>query len=325
MLTVLMATRNGAGWIGKSLDSLCALAPPTGGWRLIIVNNGSTDETGQILARYAERLPLCIVHSTRPGKNAALNLGLAHAEGELIAFTDDDVIVDPQWLVHLAGAAAAEPEYAIFGGAIRPEWPHEPAPWILDLVPLGLTYSLTPALQRGACTPSAVWGPNMAVRARVFRAGPRFDESIGPDDSSGYAMGSETSFTRRLAVRGERCFHVPEALVGHIIRPTQMTRDFALRRAYRGGRGKGLLAQELEPTLDVAGVPRYFLRQAAQAAAGYGAARLRRDPAAAFKAAWQWHYAVGCIQGARAVAVTAAASRAPMPRDAPIQSAQALA
>ncbi len=308
MLTVLIATRNGAEWVERSLESLCALVEPAGGWKLLIVNNDSSDATGEVVGRFAHRLPLQVLRSARPGKNAALNLALAHVEGELVAFTDDDVVVDPYWLVRLADAAAVEPAYAVFGGAIRPEWPREPESWMLDLVPLGLAYSLTPPLRRGQCTPDAVWGPNMAIRAQVFRSGLRFDEAIGPDGSADYAMGSETSFTRRLAVRGERCFHVPDAVVGHIIRPTQMNREFVLRRAYRGGRGKGLLAQELEPTVAVAGVPRYFVREAGRAAAEYAAAWLRRDREGGFKAAWQWNFALGCIHGARTASLSDAGS-----------------
>lgn len=313
MVTVLMATHNGAAWIERSLMSMTAVVPPPQGWKLIVVNNGSTDGTAAILHRFAERLPLQVLHRARPGKNAALNLGLKHIEGDLVAFADDDVLVDPHWLVQLTAAAHAEPGYAAFGGCIRPEWPRPPEQWILDWVPLGPAFVLTPPARRGPCPPESVWGPNMAVPAEVFRSGFQFDESIGPDGSTRYAMGSETSLTRRLAAAGQRCFHVPEAVVTHLIRPGQMTREWIVRRAFRAGRGKGVLAQEIEPSRALAGVPRYFLRQAAEAALRFAAAKLRSDARGAFRAAWEWNYALGCISGARAAWLSAAA---PAPRPA---------
>lgn len=319
MATVLVATHNGADRIGHSLTSFTTLKPPPDGWKLVVVDNGSTDATASVLASFVHRLPLQVLHRSQPGKNAALNLGLDHLEGELVAFTDDDVLVDPDWLVHLTGAAAAEPDYTVFGGRIRPEWPEPPDQWILDWVPLGPVFTATPPMDRGGCTPFAIWGPNMAIRREVFRSGLRFDEAIGPDGSARYAMGSETSLTRRLAAKGHRCFHVPEAVVGHLVRSWQMTRASILQRAYRSGRGKGMVAQELEPTVAVADVPRYFFREAAEAALRFGSARLRGDARNAFRAAWEWNHALGCISGARAAAVSAAGSRArPGYGDAPI-------
>jgi hypothetical protein len=98
-----------------------------------------------------------------------------------------------------------------------------------------------------------------------------------------------------------------------------MTRASILQRAYRSGRGKGMVAQELEPTVAVADVPRYFFREAAEAALRFGSARLRGDARNAFRAAWEWNHALGCISGARAAAVSAAGSRArPGYGDAPI-------
>lgn len=318
MITVVVATHNGADRIGHSLASFTALAAPIGGWRLVVVDNGSTDGTASVLEGFLDRLPLQILRRSQPGKNAALNRGLEHVEGELVVFTDDDVIADPDWLVQLTAAAAAEPDYTVFGGSIRPEWPQPPEQWILDWVPLGPVFTATPPMDRGPCTPYAIWGPNMAIRREVFRAGLRFDEAIGPDGTARYAMGSETSLTRRLAAKGHRCFHVPEAVVGHLVRSWQMTRTSILQRAYRGGRGKGLLAQELDPTVTIADVPRYFFREAAQAALRFGSARLRGDERGAFRAAWEWNHALGCISGARAASVSAAGSHArPVHGDAP--------
>ena len=75
----------------------------------------------------------------------------------------------------------------------------EPPEWLLSEVPLGPVYAVTnPAWTEGPIQAYSVWGPNMAVRQSVFSAGHRFDERIGPDGTTTYAMGSETEFTMRL-------------------------------------------------------------------------------------------------------------------------------
>src|ERR1700740_1350299 len=98
MLTVLAATRNRASSLGPVLTAFAALRPPSGGWRLVIVDNGSTDATQDVLAAFADRLPLVVLHCARPGMNAALNVGVGAMIGDLLVKTDDDVLPDPGWL-----------------------------------------------------------------------------------------------------------------------------------------------------------------------------------------------------------------------------------
>jgi hypothetical protein len=104
----------------------------------------------------------------------------------------------------------------------------------------------------------------MAIRTALFQAGHRFDETIGPDGSDDYPMGSETSFTRHLTHHGHRAWYVASARVQHVIRPYQLERRWILRRARRFGRGEcrthaalGQLARV--PTLF--GYPRWAVRR----------------------------------------------------------------
>jgi glycosyltransferase involved in cell wall biosynthesis len=238
VLTVVFATRDRADALPRVLDAFAALLPPPGGWRLVVVDNGSADGTARVLEANAARLPLVAEHEPVPGKNRALNRGLGRIEGGLAVLTDDDVLPDRDWLVRMARAAADHPGATMLAGAIRPEWPG-PLPSWLDPARLdfGVLYSEL-SLPAGPCGPDHVWGPNMAVRADVFRAGVRFAEDVGPDASrSAYAMGSETELVRRLAAAGHAARFVPEAAVRHIVRPEQVTVEWVLERAYRYGLG----------------------------------------------------------------------------------------
>jgi L-malate glycosyltransferase len=233
-MTVLFSTLNGAHTLPRMLDTLQRLESPTGGWKVIAVDNGSDDNSLQILKERAVQLPVTALSEPRRGKNIALNAGLAHVEGEIVALTDDDVILPPDWLIAIESVAAQQVGYDIFGGAIYPVWEQPPPDWVLRCVPKKM-YSCTD-FPKGPIHPLGVWGPSMAVRSSVFREH-RFAENIGPNGSALYAKGSETEFAMRAARTGHRCWHFHASPVGHIIRPDQLRPEWLLRRAYNDARG----------------------------------------------------------------------------------------
>jgi glycosyltransferase involved in cell wall biosynthesis len=253
-ITVLFATLNGEHTLPRMLDTLQRLEPPTGGWNVIAVDNGSDDNSLQILKERAAKLPMMVLSEPRRGKNVALNAGLAHIESEMVALTDDDVILPPDWLITIESVAAEQVDYDIFGGAINPVWEQTPPDWVLRCVPKRM-YSCTDFPQ-GPIHPLQVWGPSMAVRSSVFR-NHRFAEHIGPDGSTLYAKGSETEFTIRAARSGHRCWHFHGSPVGHIIRPHQLSPEWLLQRAYNDARGiRRLTRMDNErPLLHVFGYP----------------------------------------------------------------------
>jgi glycosyltransferase involved in cell wall biosynthesis/GT2 family glycosyltransferase len=291
-----MATYNGAPTLPRVLAAYAALAAPDDGWRLVIVDNGSTDDSRDIILAHARRLPLSYLHEARRGKNVALNRGLAEvladAATDLLVFTDDDAMPAPNWLRCLSARAAAHPAYAVFGGAIVADWAAPPPDWVLAHVPLGLTYGLTaPDLADGPVFPGLVWGANMAVRRAVFDAGFRFDESLGPNGGE-YAMGGETSFTRRVAAAGFRSWFCRDAVVAHHIRAHQLQAPFLLQRARRFGRGQ----YRQEPPGAVPewlGVPRWMFRRWLQEALGAALAWARGDAIAVFRHRWELAYLQG--------------------------------
>ena len=95
MLTVFLATRNGSRTLPGVLESFTRLRVPPSGWKLVVVDNGSTDQTCEIVASFRASLPVTYVFEGRMGKNVALNTGLTHLEGDLAVFTDDDVFPNP--------------------------------------------------------------------------------------------------------------------------------------------------------------------------------------------------------------------------------------
>ncbi len=315
MLTALIATYDGAKTLPKALNACCQLQRPVGGWKLVIVDNGSTDATKEIIHSFVDRLPLTYVFESSRGKNAALNTGLADVEGDLVVLTDDDTLPRPDWLVEMRRAADSHRSFSMFGGTVLPQWEMPPEPWILAWVPLDTVFSITdPPWEEGPIRPQFVFGTNMAIRKEIFEAGYRFNVEIGPRGHS-YAMGSETELTLRLAKAGFKAWHCKQAVVEHIIRKFQMNRAWILGRALRFGRGvyRFEIQYEIANCKKHLGIPRYLIKEIAQQGLHVGRAKLRGDAAQLFQERWKFNCLLGQAIEARLIHRELPSSRAVTP------------
>jgi glucosyl-dolichyl phosphate glucuronosyltransferase len=244
-LTVLFSTRNGEQVLPRTLEAYCQIHQPSHRWKVVVVDNGSTDSTSAILESFRGRLPLEILKQPIPGQNRARNCGLKALEGQLAILTDDDAIPDPSFLTAWSKYLDKCFDYELFGGSIDPLFDAPPPEWMLrSRSQLGMLFAVR-NLPEGPIAPNDVYGPNMAVRASVFVAGHRFDENFGPDGTDPrYPMGAETEFFRRLARRGAKAWFAREPHVQHIIRANQVGWQNVADRSYRHGRGVARLMHE---------------------------------------------------------------------------------
>lgn len=246
-LSVLVATRDRAASLASTLESLVAARTTGLDWELLVVDNGSSDETPAVLAGFADRLPLVALVEPRAGKNRALNRALARARGRLLVFTDDDVAVAPGWLAAFAAAAERWPSAGGFGGPIEPAFPPGTPAWIAapDFVLASEAFGRQPQRAEGP-TDALPFGANLALRAALFE-GLRFDEGVGPAAGASYAQGSEWALLTRLRARGVEFVHVPEAGIVHRILPHQVEVEWLLGRAERIGRGSARIKRKYVP------------------------------------------------------------------------------
>lgn len=267
MLTVILATHNGADTLARTLTALARSAAPAGGWKLVVVDNASTDETASIIDSWCDQLPIAHLFEPRIGKTNALNTGIKAAIGDLVVFTDDDVLPDSDWLVKWREGADRHPDCQLFGGAILPQWDTPPPSWILRNANLKLLYALTdPGWAEGPIRPSLIFGPNMAVRTVIFEQGEEFSTQLGPAGRSGL-MGDETEFMTRLASQGYRTLFCPAPIVRHIVQKDQLSLRWVLNRSYRFGASNFQMEWEsgsLTNTKFVLGFPRHVVRRLAQ-------------------------------------------------------------
>ena len=274
------------------LETYRTLESPSSGWKLVVVDNGSTDETLSVLKEFASLLPLTFLTEPTAGKNAALNAGLARIEGDLTVFTDDDVFPRKDWLVELRKAADAHPDYTIFGGVVVPRWEVPPPPWI-EWVDPGPVFTLSPeTVREGELSreyASLVYGPNMLIRSEIFSSGVRFDAGMGPRGTS-YPMGSETELVLRLVRQGHRAWHAKNAVVEHLVRKEQMEKEWVLRRGILCGRGRHRTSPKV---LSWGGIPLHLVRDMPKEAISVFCAWALFRPEALFRARWRLNILVG--------------------------------
>jgi glycosyltransferase involved in cell wall biosynthesis len=234
-ISVVICTWNRSRLLRKTLEQMTLLdiAPETQ-WELIVVNNNCSDDTDAVLAEFQRKLPLVRLFEPTPGKSFAGNQAVRVATGDYIVWTDDDVLVDRDWLRAYLAAFAQWPDASLFSGAIDPWFENDPPPWLnkvfdqvanayaaLDRGPIGFTMTHD----------TYPYGANMAVKRSAHLLEP-YDTRIGPRPNSGI-RGEEMIMARRLLSAGHTGRWVPEARVRHFI-PTERHTLAYLRKYYLG-------------------------------------------------------------------------------------------
>ncbi|NYJ11944.1 hypothetical protein GGI64_003002 [Rhizobium leguminosarum] len=256
-VTILFSTYNGANTLPTMLDALCAATVPNEEWKIVAVDNNSNDNTTEILNSYKERLPLEVYFEPKQGKQHALTQGFRHLEGELVILTDDDVIPAPDWIEQFLALANEQPQFAIFGGLITPEWEEKPAPWLIKYGHLGILYALNDDLPEGPISAALISGPNSAFRRSILGPGYIVHDGLGPDATiAQFPMGEDTAFALRLETSGAKAFHSRRPRVRHIVRKGYVNEGWVLRRGERYGMGLVIIRPNLfDRKAKISGLP----------------------------------------------------------------------
>ncbi|ERJ18332.1 glycosyltransferase [Salinisphaera shabanensis T35B1] len=298
-VTVVVASHNRAQSLATTLECLCRQHVTGARWRVLAVDNASTDETPTVLERFAAdtRFELKALSEPRPGKPRALNRAVDQIEAGLVVFIDDDVNLGVHWLQSYIDAAARWPDHAIFGGPIIPVFPPDAPAWVQDqrYVRQSPMFAYYEAREDEGLTTRVPLGPNMMIRRSAIGAH-RFDERLGPGGTH-RLMGDETEFEYRLARLGYHPYvYVPAARAEHRVRPEQLTVKAVWARAYLWGRSMALTHGRSSRGVYLYGVPlRYW--------SGAARAWLRYAPFAfgprhfRLKYGWQWQVRAGRLRG----------------------------
>ena len=273
--SIVIATYNRADELVRTLNSLRELQV-TDAWEVIIVDNNSPDNTKEVVLRAAEDfpVPLRYLHEPQQGRSAALNAGIKAAEGEIIATTDDDVRVEPDWLTN-AERALERLECDYLGGKALPLWGGERPSWIPDrrcihwAVIALLDYGSEPIPLGDYVT----LGVNMVFRRTAFERAGLWDNTIGR--KAGTLLGQEVrEWIQRARAAGVKGFYSPDLVIHHVIPADRLTKKYFRKWFYWHGISRAILYQTRGLDMEspestemdfrniphIAGVPRYMFR-----------------------------------------------------------------
>jgi GT2 family glycosyltransferase len=219
--TVVVATRDRPTALKSCLDAILQLDYPA--LDVVVVDNApSSDATAELIRTNYHDRPVRYVREDVPGLASAHNRGLRAVSTPLVAFTDDDVLVDTGWLKALAGAFSAAPEVGCVTGMILPAELATPAQLLIEAhgrfgkgfdrqIFTGSSSSTDPLFPYAAGRFGS--GANMAFRTSVLRELGAFDEALGTG-SPGKGGDDLASFVAVLEA-GYALVYEPAAIVRH--------------------------------------------------------------------------------------------------------------
>ena len=265
-ITVIVCTYNRCEMLAEALSSLAVSTLPSSvTWEVLVVDNNSTDRTRAVVEGFCERYPerFRYLFEARSGKSYALNTGIRHALGEILAFLDDDVVAEPAWLEKLT-ANLDDNNWAGAGGRILANWTSPRPSWIwLDgrysLAPLAI-FDLGPTSGE---LREAPFGTNMAFRKAIFDKYGDFRTDLGPRPGS-QIRGEDSEFAERLFAAGERLRYESSAVVYHSLPKNRLRKAYFLEWWFDKGRTEMRLSGPRPGTKRFfLGIPCYLFRNLA--------------------------------------------------------------
>jgi glycosyltransferase involved in cell wall biosynthesis len=236
-ITVILCTLNRCHSLAKTLGNIAAskLADSVE-WEVLVVDNNSTDRTHEVVEHFCCRHPGRFRYLFEPqaGKSHALNAGIRATKSQILAFTDDDALVEPDWLWNLTSALQSG-EWAGAGGRIIPVWSKPIPSWLSTDDPhtMGPFVAFDLGMEAGPLA-RPPYGTNMAFRREVFEKYGGFRPDLSRSGSN--LQGREDiEFANRLLAAGERLRYEPCAVVRHPAPEYRMTKKYVLRWWFRYG------------------------------------------------------------------------------------------
>ncbi|MGL5059731.1 MAG: glycosyltransferase [Microcoleus sp.] len=220
-ISVVICTRDRTELLEGALKSLLALDYPHR--EIIVVDNApSNNSTAEFVARF----PVRYVKEERPGLDWARNRGIAEAQHEIIAFTDDDARPDRGWLRVMA-AAFADPKVMAASGLVSAAELETLPQQQFELVYGGMLQYLHKFKVEGEklSTKDLLWacnygvGANMAFRREIFEAVGNFD--IALDVGTATRGAGDVEMFHRILAKGYTTLYDPSALVWHLHRRSE--------------------------------------------------------------------------------------------------------
>ena len=224
-VSVIIPTYNRSARLESTVESFVGQNYPRERFEIIIVDNASTDDTPEVARRLGHRFPRVrkMVESRR-GAHHARNAGATVSLGEILYFTDDDMIADANLLATIVVPFSLDANVGSATGRVLPSWETEPPAWVLEHCRNALLslLDLGEALMVSDEDPGVFSCHQAILREAFFRAG-----GFNPDTNAGEFVGdNETGLNIKVKKLGYRFAYVGESVTRHVIPASRMTQAY---------------------------------------------------------------------------------------------------
>lgn len=235
-VSIIIPTYNRCRFIGKTLHSFLNQSYPKINYEIIVCDNNSTDKTAKVIRSYIEKYGnarIRYLYEKRQGSHYARNSGALIAKGELLYFTDDDMIADYNLLYNLVNFMGEHSKVAIATGKVLPRWETQPPKWVEKYC----ANSYLSLLNRGRSNKISnkdvgVYSCHEIIRKDVFyKTGGFHPDFVGKE-----LLGDgETGLNKDILNMGYLSAYVANAVIYHIIPRKRMTQKYLNARLYGEG------------------------------------------------------------------------------------------
>jgi len=299
-VSVVIPTYNRSALLRDAVDSVLVQDTQTA-YEIIVVDNNSKDDTAAVVRSLTESHPGIVRYIFEPqqGNAHARNRGVESASGPIVAFIDDDVTVERDWLELLKNVLDERSDLSFVGGRVLPHWNVSPPSWLTQehWSPLALLDYGPDELIVGGTSPRGLLTANIAFRRTLFDEVGKFSPHLQRVKD---AIGSmeDTEFLIRVCRTGRQGLYLPGMIAKAPVELDRLTK--AYHRRWHTGHGHFYaVMQDPEWELSkfhVAGVPAHLYKQTAAHGFNWLKSRIMGNVDAAFTHECQLRFFRGFLQ-----------------------------
>lgn len=255
-LSVIIPTRNRSVYVAELLDSLTFQEQVAFDWEVIVIDNASSDSTADMVSSKSTTLPIKIRYCYEPklGLHNGRHRGLQEAQGQFIAYLDDDILVTPTWIHGVEKIMAGDADAVV--GRILPKWEVEPPTWLSTLVNDSAYSGYLSVLDFGSTAkiidPVFVYGDNFFIKASIIRELGGFNPDSLPEHQLRYRGDGEYGLMLKFKKAGLLAWYDPLATAFHRVPAYRMNLNYLCKRSFAQGISDSyskIRAEQLDPSL----------------------------------------------------------------------------
>jgi len=266
-VSVVIPTYNRSALLRSTVDSVLKQDTQTT-FEVILIDNNSSDDTKDVVASLIETYPgkVRYVVERKQGNAHARNRGIEEAKGAIVAFVDDDVTVDKNWLTSLKTILDARSDLSFVGGKVLPQWNGPPPSWLTPdhWAPLALLDYGNDEFAISGNSPRGLLTANIAFRRNVFEETGMFLPDLQRVKNMIGSM-EDHEFLLRVCRSGKQGIYTPRMIATTHIDTERLTK--AYHRRWHTGHGH-FYAVLADPDWErskfrLAGVPAHLFKETA--------------------------------------------------------------